>query len=111
MEWFDAYRRGLSADIDATIDALKTAHPDDKDELRALKTKYEGKVAKLANRQEEFFNDQTLSLIPPDQNDIARTKELTVQMDALIREQKRAEAVAQTLNDLADLLGRIAIDV
>lgn len=109
MDWFDTYEAGLDSDIEGVREALKEAAPDDKDGLRKLKANLEGERARAAQQQEAFFTDKTLELFPPGDDEILRTKSLTEKMDALIREQKRAEAVVTLLNDLADVVGRIGV--
>jgi hypothetical protein len=108
-DWFVDYLAGLDAVIAGVRAALKRAFPDDKESLRALKANLEGEHARAAQQQEAFFTDNTLMLAPPSAAVIARTKDLAGEMDQLIRSQRRAEAIAALLNDLADLVKRIGV--
>jgi hypothetical protein len=108
-KWFIEYRNLLNSESAAVEDAIGDAHPDDKEELRGLKTEIEGKLFKLSQEREAFFNEQTLALRPPSPEIIARTKELSAEMADLIRTQKRAQAIVHLAGELANLATGVGV--
>jgi hypothetical protein len=108
-EWFSEYRDLLLDASAAVDDAVGDAHPDDKEELRGLKNEIEGKLAKLSQEREAFFNENILALRPPSPEIISRTKELSAEMEDLIRTQKRAQAIVRLAGELANLAARVGV--
>lgn len=106
--WFADYIRGLDSDIAAIDASMDDAHPDDKEDLRSLRTDLVGKKTR-AVQQENAFQAEDIPLLPPSDDDIRKTQALTARMDALIRATRRAQAVVTLVSDLADLATKIGV--
>ena len=107
--WFQDYRKVLLNQIEAIDAVAGQAQPDDREELRALRSKLEGKLALLAQEEEAVFTHGNLAINPPSQATIDRTKALATEMAELIRKQKRAEAIVDLARELADLAAKVGI--